>query len=52
VPTFQVESAADIRREWFEGKRHVGIHAGASTPAEIIDQIVQQLRQDLSLAPA
>jgi 4-hydroxy-3-methylbut-2-en-1-yl diphosphate reductase len=52
VPTYQVESVADLKPHWFEGKRHVGIHAGASTPAEIIDEIVQRLRRDLSLAPA
>lgn len=52
VPTYQVETVADVDLDWFDGKRHVGIHAGASTPAEIIDQIVQRLRQDLALAPA
>lgn len=52
VPTYQVESLDDIQLEWFQGKQHIGIHAGASTPAEVIDQIVQRLRQDLTLAPA
>ncbi|HKX45498.1 MAG TPA: 4-hydroxy-3-methylbut-2-enyl diphosphate reductase [Planctomycetota bacterium] len=47
VPTHQVEGVADLDLAWFEGKRHVGIHAGASTPREIIRAIVEFLQERL-----
>lgn len=50
VPTYQVESKSDLDLSWFEGKRHVGIHAGASTPSEIIDEIVVHLQAELAAA--
>lgn len=50
VPTYQVESKSDLDMGWFDGKRHVGIHAGASTPSEIIDEIVAHLQATLSAA--
>lgn len=49
VPTHRVETVADVQLEWFEGKGHVGIHAGASTPVEVIDAIVAHLVDRLSL---
>jgi 4-hydroxy-3-methylbut-2-enyl diphosphate reductase len=48
VPTHQVEGAGDIDLTWFEGARHVGVHAGASTPAVVIDEIVDRLRTELA----
>ncbi|QDU83319.1 4-hydroxy-3-methylbut-2-enyl diphosphate reductase [Planctomycetes bacterium Pla163] len=47
VPTYQVEGVEDIDLGWFAGKKHVGIHAGASTPREIIQVIVAHLRERL-----
>lgn len=47
VPTYQVETDSDLEMGWFEGKRHVGIHAGASTPSTIIDAIVGRLQREL-----
>jgi (E)-4-hydroxy-3-methyl-but-2-enyl pyrophosphate reductase len=46
--THMVETVADIDLAWFEGKHHVGIHAGASTPVVIIDEIVAFLAGRLS----
>jgi 4-hydroxy-3-methylbut-2-enyl diphosphate reductase len=34
-----VESAADLRAEWFAGVETVGITAGTSTPDEIINEV-------------
>jgi 4-hydroxy-3-methylbut-2-enyl diphosphate reductase len=36
---YQVASAAELRREWFEGTRVVGLTAGTSTPDRIIDDV-------------
>jgi (E)-4-hydroxy-3-methyl-but-2-enyl pyrophosphate reductase len=48
VPTYQIEGLADLDLRWFDGKRHVGIHAGASTPREIIEEIVTHLQERLA----
>jgi (E)-4-hydroxy-3-methyl-but-2-enyl pyrophosphate reductase len=37
---YHIETARDLRPEWFEGKETVGITGGASTPHWIIDEIV------------
>jgi 4-hydroxy-3-methylbut-2-enyl diphosphate reductase len=49
VETHQVESAGEIRPEWLNGHRRVGVTAGASTPDDAVDAIVARLRE---LAPA
>lgn len=41
--TYQVETLDDLVLEWFEGKRVVGITAGASTPDSVIEAITHRL---------
>jgi 4-hydroxy-3-methylbut-2-enyl diphosphate reductase len=43
----QVQSADDLRPDWFEGADKIGITAGTSTPDVIIDGVEQWLRQRL-----
>jgi 4-hydroxy-3-methylbut-2-enyl diphosphate reductase len=45
VPTYHIERAEDLRAEWFEGIQRVGVTAGTSTPDDIVDQVVEQLRR-------
>ena len=40
-----VETAADVRAEWFDGAAVVGLTAGTSTPDEVIDRVETRLRQ-------
>ena len=40
-----VETHADLRPEWFDGARVVGLTAGTSTPDEVIDRVEASLRQ-------
>lgn len=42
-PTFQVEDAEDLAREWFAGVRTVGVTAGASTPDWVIERVTKRL---------
>jgi 4-hydroxy-3-methylbut-2-en-1-yl diphosphate reductase len=42
--THHVESAAELRPEWFSGARRIGVTAGASTPDAEIEATVQTLR--------
>lgn len=43
--TYQVQSAADLKPEWFKGARTVGVSAGASTPDWVIDEVVEALEK-------
>lgn len=43
APTYQIESAQEIEKAWFQNVVKVGITAGASTPDQQIDEIIQKL---------
>ncbi len=45
VPGYLVDGADDLRREWFEGARSVGVTAGASAPEILVQQVVERLRE-------
>lgn len=42
--TYLIQDENDLRKEWFEGKKKIGITAGASTPEEIVIKIENQIR--------
>ena len=44
VRVHHVQTAADLRGEWFEGVQTVGITAGTSTPDNIITQVEEGIR--------
>ena len=44
TPTHHVETAEELKAEWLRGARRVGVTAGASTPAWIIERVVERLR--------
>lgn len=44
-PAYQVNGPAELRREWFEGVRVVGLTAGTSTPDHVIDEVRTWLEQ-------
>ena len=39
-PAFLVDTAADVRPEWFAGMRRIGITAGASTPTQLTRAVI------------
>ncbi len=43
VPGYLIDGPAELRREWFAGKRTVGVTAGASAPELLVRQVVEQL---------
>ncbi|MFO1400809.1 MAG: 4-hydroxy-3-methylbut-2-enyl diphosphate reductase [Steroidobacteraceae bacterium] len=45
VPGYLVDGAADLQRAWFEGRRAVGVTAGASAPESLVLQVVERLRE-------
>jgi small subunit ribosomal protein S1 len=40
---FQVETAEEIEEQWFAGMARIGVSAGASTPDEVIAEVVDRL---------
>jgi 4-hydroxy-3-methylbut-2-enyl diphosphate reductase len=45
VDTFHIEGAADIDPRWLRGHRRIGVTAGASTPDEVIEEVVAALAE-------
>ena len=43
VPGYLIDGPAELRLEWFEGKRAVGVTAGASAPELLVRQVIEQL---------
>ena len=44
-PGYLVDGPDDLRREWFDGKRAVGVTAGASAPELLVQRVVARLRE-------
>lgn len=44
VTTYHIETAAELRKEWFEGIKRVGVTAGASTPDWIIEEVKEWIK--------
>lgn len=51
VPSYLVDGASDLKREWFEGKRCVGLSAGASAPEVLVQEVIEQLKTWGASAP-
>lgn len=41
---FMVDTAVDLKPEWFSGVKQVGVSSGASTPEEILEEVVEKIR--------
>ena len=52
VPAYLVDDADGLQREWFEGKRCVGLTAGASAPESLVLGVMRRLREWGAEAPA
>lgn len=45
VETHFIQSEEQLQKEWIDGKEVIGISAGASTPDEIIESVVQKIKE-------
>jgi 4-hydroxy-3-methylbut-2-en-1-yl diphosphate reductase len=43
VPGYLIDGPGDLRAEWLEGKRAIGVTAGASAPEVLVRRVVEQL---------
>ncbi|RUR69145.1 4-hydroxy-3-methylbut-2-enyl diphosphate reductase [Variovorax guangxiensis] len=42
--SYMVDSAAELKPEWFEGKARIGITAGASAPEVLVREVIDRVR--------
>ncbi len=45
-PTHHIEIAGEIRQEWFQGARKIGVTAGASTPDWVLNEVLERLQKN------
>lgn len=45
VPSYLIEDATHLKPEWLSGKQRVGITAGASAPEDLVQGLIDRLRQ-------
>ena len=44
VEAYMVDNASLLQAEWFDGKQHVGVTAGASAPEVLVSAVVEQIK--------
>jgi 4-hydroxy-3-methylbut-2-enyl diphosphate reductase len=44
VAAHLIDGAADIQPAWIEGRRHVGVTAGASAPEVLVREVIERLQ--------
>lgn len=42
--TYQVDSAAELKPEWFAGKQYIGVTSGASAPEVLVREVMARLK--------
>lgn len=45
IPAYLIDGASDIRSEWLQGKRNIGLTAGASAPEVLVNQVIERLKE-------
>jgi len=45
VPAYMVDNAELIRQEWLDGKRRVGVTAGASAPEVLVQAVIDRIKE-------
>lgn len=46
TPTYHIETAADINKQWLKNKEKIGITAGASTPEWLIKEVIEAMSEE------
>ena len=45
MPSYLIDDPSKINPEWLVGKESIGITAGASTPEELVQELIEKLRE-------
>ena len=43
IPSYLIDGAGDLRREWLEGRQCIGVTAGASAPEVLVQEVIDRL---------
>jgi len=49
ISSYLIDSTKDIKKDWFGGKKAVGITAGASAPEDLVQEIVQYIQSEFNV---
>ncbi len=44
VPSYLIDNASEIKREWITGKTKIGLTAGASAPQVLVEEVINKLK--------
>ena len=42
---YLIDDETEIKRDWLQGKNNIGLSAGASAPAELVENVIAKLRE-------
>jgi 4-hydroxy-3-methylbut-2-enyl diphosphate reductase len=45
IPAYMIDHASELKAEWVDGMRRVGVTAGASAPEVLVQQVIDRLRE-------
>ena len=45
VPAYLIDNASEIKEEWIDGKKSIGLTAGASAPEVLVEEVLEKLKQ-------
>ncbi len=45
VPAYLIDNVTEIQPEWLQGKRNIGVTAGASAPEVLVEEVIEQLQK-------
>jgi len=45
IPGYLIDGPEDLHREWLDGRRVIGVTAGASAPEVLVQQVLEQLER-------
>lgn len=45
IPSYLIEDASHLNLDWVKGKKRVGITAGASAPEDLVQDLIERLKQ-------
>ena len=43
IPSYLIDGAGDLRREWLQGRQCIGLTAGASAPEVLVKEVIERL---------
>ena len=49
IPSYLIGETTDMRKEWFEGVKIVGVSSGASAPEEVVQHVVEWIRNHFNV---